>query len=110
MLRVAVLLLLLNQFLFPLQEADPNTEMLRLAAKRGFIHRATRQGGQTALWNLPPAGTGLGAQGTKTKRQVVWGAGSPGKGRTRRADRGRRGGPEPPLRSPRELGAGLPGS
>ena len=80
MLRVTVLLLLLNQFLFPLQEADPNTEMLRFAAKRGFTHKASRQGDQSALWSLPPAGTGLGAQGTKTKQQVVWGAGSPGKG------------------------------
>ena len=46
---------------FPLQEADPNTEMLRLAAKSGFIHKATRQGGQRTLWNLPPCGHGLGA-------------------------------------------------
>ena len=48
---------------FPLQEADPNPEMLRLAAKSGFIHKATRQRDQSPLWNLPPCGHGAGAHG-----------------------------------------------
>ena len=86
---------------FPLQEADPNPEMLRLAAKSGFIHKATRQGDQPepALESASLRARGWGSR-MKTKQQVARGAGSLRKAMDKvRGPRPARWTQAPPLRS-----------